>query len=353
VSARIRLAVFPVLGLALLVAAGVWSARELRLRFGGLAVEGRIAAMLVERENGVDLCTEIDAEVVADLDDGSRIRIEARNYEIRSATREGVAGGTSGALDAAALNRREPLPGLAPELARALFEAVRGDADTLRRAAMREDRRRGSGAGTRVVRIEKRETVRGHFGLGSVPDVLEWDGESVRLPMAAGSALDEVRVRAVFARPADSGEGGRKADWMTGYEAVREGMPWAPARRDFALSAEPYATQFRPVFAFEAAGHRVARLAHIGRHGAPTLALRLFSPCRVYFDPKHPAEAVVAADPGFPEGDRLAWFSRWCEGIFSQWGSTALLAIAGLGCLATGGLLISLAGYRLGEGGSP
>ncbi len=49
------------------------------------------------------------------------------------------------------------------------------------------------------------------------------------------------------------------------------------------------------------------------------------------------------SDPGSVGSKPLAWFSEYCEGLFGQWGSTALIALAGILFLGTGLILISLA----------
>jgi hypothetical protein len=207
---------------------------------------------------------------------------------------------------------------------------------------LRESRR--SEDPLRVVRIEKTETIHGFFGLGIIPPVLSLANgrPAPGDPGQTGPEAGVVMIRAVFDRSDPALVDQNKGETMMRYEHLREGQTFTPAKQDFFLFSEPYATQFFPVFGFEANGLPVARLSHIGRHGGPTLALQLFGPGVVYFDPKQPSDAILTADPGPVGGDPLGWFSRLCEGIFSQWGSTALIAIAGLAAVLTGLLLISL-----------
>jgi hypothetical protein len=213
------------------------------------------------------------------------------------------------------------------DLARVVSDSVRGEAEILRWALLREARRAEDPR--RVVRIEKTETIRGYFDQETLPVVMTLrDGELVMDPNG-GEPADTVTIRAVFDRTDPAVIQKSKGDSLVSYEYVRNGEPFTPEKRNFFLFAEPYSTQFRPVFGFEANGKPLARLSHIGRHGGPTLALQLFGNCRVFYDPKNPAEAILTALAGPVNGDPLGWFSRLCEGVFGQWGSTALIVIAG------------------------
>jgi hypothetical protein len=297
--------VLPLIGLALATVSLLLNSTQLRLRFGGDRVRGEVAGMLIARMDGVDLVSRFDSQITLTLADGTVVQGHFRN-------RKPVA----------------PLPSLAPEHERILLESVEGDAASLRWALKREGRREG--AATRVVRIEKTETVQGILGMPSVPKALVLrDGMIQPRDLAAVPPIGTVVTRAVFdTRDADSLKSA-KGDSMLEYEQIRGGARVQPAKRDFLLFCEPYASEFRPVFRYEVGGISYPGLSHIGRHGGPTLALRLFRPCLVFFDPERPSEALLVADPGSPEGAWLAWFSRYCEGVFAQWGSGSLIALAG------------------------
>lgn len=336
----LRLSVFPLVGILLLVMAFFWSERDLRLRFFGQSAEGRIVGMALQREDGrSDLLTGLDTDLALTLADGGELKGRFRNYELQSAVLIS-ADGTSREVTAADLEKNSPL--LGEKLAQVLNDSLRGDAEILRWALLREGRRTDDPR--RVVRIEKTETVRGYFDLESLPLVLAMrNGEVVmdregKTPDEAGT----VTIRAVFDRSDSEALLKNKGDSMTFHEYVRNGEGITPEKKNFFLFAEPYGTQFLPVFGFDAGGNPLARLSHIGRHGGPTLALQLYGPCRVFYDPMNPSEAILTALPGPVNGDPLGWFSRLCEGVFGQWGSTALIVIAGAGFFITGLFFISL-----------
>ena len=320
----LSLSVFPLIGLALLMTALAWSGRDLRLLFQGQVAEGRIVGMTLQRDGRSDLLTGVDTKLTLKLADGSPIEARYRNY--------------------APDNEREisdPPP--SPELRRVLADAVRGDAEIIRWALLRESRRPGDPR--RVVRIEKTETIHGYFDLETIPTLLESrDGHIMPSQTGGGSLTPSTAViRAVFDFSNPQAVAANKGESLVEYEYSRNGAAFTPEKKNFFLNAEPYTTKFLPVFGFEVNGDTIARLSHIGRHGGPTLALRLYEKCMVYYDPNQPAEAILMAVPGPVNGDPLIWFSRLCEGFFGQWGSSSLIALAGLGFVITGALFISLA----------
>lgn len=334
----LTLALFPAIGLLLLGCAFFWGQREIRLRLSGQPAEGRIIGMVLQRADHADIIAGLDTRIVLALANGERIEVEYRDYTFVTARHF-----TS---TEAALNTESPAPPtlsaadldalLDPELRRVLTDAVRGNGDIIRWALLRESRR--PEVPRRVLRIEKTDTAHGHFGVASVPAVFPVEAGRIVLDAPTGVA----RIHAVFDRSELATVQANKSETLVAYEYVRQGESITPARRDFLLAAEPYATQFQPIFAFVAEGTEVARLSHIGRHGGPTLALRLFGECRVYYDRNDPTDAMLTALPGDPDGAPLAWFSRLCEGIFAQWGSTVLIALAGGIFIVTGLLVISL-----------
>ena len=307
------------IGLALLLASYVWCKRELTLRLHGEPAPGRIVGMALKRADHTDLLTGIDTLLVLTLADGTRLQADYRDFVLRS----------------------QPAPDLAPDLARVLADAVVGQADILRWSLLRESRRPDDPR--RVVRIEKTETIHGCFNLDQIPPVLALrEGRLVLDPFPIGATAGTVRIHGDFDFRDPAAVKANKGDSLVAYDYQRLGASITPEKRNFFLFAEPYATEFRPVFAFTANGLQVARLSHVGRHGGPTLALRLFGECDVFYDPQQPTEAVLLAHVGPGQGEWLAWFSRLCEGIFAQWGSAALIALAGLLFIATGLLFLSL-----------
>ncbi len=305
-------------GLALLFASYSWCKRELNLRLHGQPAAGRIVGMALKRAGHTDLLTRIDTRLVTTLADGTRYVAEYRDFVLQSP------------------------PGASPaKLAPVLAEAVSGQADIVRWLLLRESRRLEDPL--RVVRIEKTETIHGYFNLPLLPPLLGWtEGGLVLDPAPTGSQAGTVRIHGDFDFRDPARVKASKGDSLIAYDYQRLGTSITPEKRNFFLFAEPYATEFRPVFAFTANGQGVARLSHVGRHGGPTLALRLFGECEVYYDPRQPTEAVLLAAIGPGQGEWLAWFSRLCEGIFAQWGSAALIALAGLLFIGTGLLFLSL-----------
>lgn len=314
----LSLLVFPIAGVLLLSLAVLWSARELRLVLTGERAAGSIVGMVLERADGVDLVSGIDTVVVLQQADGQRFEWASRDGAVLRGSPQGQ-----------------------DELERIAQDALTGNADILRRLLLRESRKGDDPA--RVVRIERTDKVAGYWGLDQLPAKLEVvDGR----PVSVGRPSEVVTVRTVFDGRDEAKVESEKGETLVEFEQTRDGVPVTPKRRDFLLAAEPYTTQFRPVFVYPANGETHVGVSHIGRHGGPTLALRLHNPCRVFFDPQNPAEAVLMADAGPLDGDFLAWFSRWCEGLFSQWGSTALIVIAGLACLLVGLVLVSFSIHR-------
>ena len=330
------LAVFPLIGLALLLTAFLWSWRDVNLRLRGQSVEGRIVGMALQRQDKSDLLTGLDTALTLGLADGGKIEALYRDYTLVSAIDENNRQLTPTELDAATALQSSPL---SPDLRRVLADALHGKAEIIRWALLREGRRLEDPR--RVLRIEKTETIHAFLDLKEVPVVMDLRDGKIHLPDSPTPGT--VTIRAVF----DSSDAGaiakRKGDTLEEYEYLREGVSFTPDKKDFFLFAEPYQTQFLPVFGFVGNGQAIARLSHIGRHGGPTLALRLYEDCLVYYDRKNPEEAILMATPGPINGDWLAWFSRLCEGFFAQWGSGSLIALAGLTFIATGAVFISLA----------
>lgn len=351
----LTLATLPVVGAALLVVAFLWSQRDLRLRILGQPADGRVLGMAVQRPSGAtDLLTGVDTDLVLTQADGDRIAARFENYAPVSASWHPQAGGAPQPLSPEAI--RDGNAVITPETARVLNDAVRGEAEIIRWSLLRESRRPDDP--NRIVRIEKNETIHGYFDLTELPIVLSVKDGRVSLdPQNTGAPpLGRATIRTVFDRSDPDLVQKNKNETLVRYEYLRNGAPFVPAKRDFFLFAEPYATQFRPVFGFEVAGTPLARVSHIGRHGGPTLALRLYEDVGVFFDPANPADAILIARPGPVNGDPLGWFSRLCEGIFAQWGSTSLILIAALTCFLVGGIFISLAIWprrRAGEHSSP
>ena len=321
--------VLPVLGLALLLAGFLWGGRDLRTRLIGEAVPANLPGMWITRAVGPsDLLTGISTELRFTTADGRIFLVHARNH--RPLTAPSAAGG----LD------------FPPDVKTFLEKSLAGDIALLRGALRGEARRADDPA--RIVRVEKIETIHGYLGLPSAPPLLRADAADPLFPIVpADPALavtrGEIRIRAVLdlSDPASLAE--RRGDSLATYEYLRAGVVTEPAKKNFFLHAEPSSTEFRPVYTYEVDGRRAfVRVSHIGRLGGPTLALRLFHGSTVYHDPAAPELGVLIADAGRPEGQYLAWFSRFCEGIFSQWSMTAILMCAGVIMIFVGLLAFSL-----------
>lgn len=343
----ITLAIFPLIGLTLLLTSMIWSGRDLTLRFTGNAAQGTIAGMALQRDGMSDLLVGLDTRITLTLADGSRIHAAYQNYEFLSAHRQTTDGTPDRPLSKADLNTlgTNTASPLSPEQRRVIGDSIRGNAEIIRWALLRESRR--SNDPRRVLRIEKSENVRGHLDLEKLPMLYGiQDGQLVLsndgLAMPATNALS---IRGVFDFSDAKAVAANKGETLIEYSYLRNGLAITPAKRDFYLASEPYTTQFLPIFSFTANGKPLARISHIGRHGGPTLALQLYGKCSVYYDRSNPAEAILMATPGPVNGDPLGWFSRLCEGIFAQWGSGSLIAIAGLAFLFAGLVFISLAVY--------
>lgn len=346
----LRLSIMPFIGCALLLGAYLWSQRELKLRFWGQPADGQLIGMVLEGEKTSDLLAGLDSTLVLTLANGDGVEAHFVNYELRSS--RVLSAGARGddknnsapfASDQPDASTSGSSQQLSDDRQALLVEIVRGNAEIVRWALLRESRR--APEPTRVVRIEKTEVITGYLEVPKVPEVFGLQNGRLLLNTneTASPYAGEVRIHAVFDSTDPDLLKAQKGDPLIDYSYERNGKLLSPEKKDFFLFAEPYSTQFRPVFAFEANGTTVARLSHIGRHGGPTLALRLFGPCHVYYDQNHPEDAVVTAMPGPVGDDPLGWFSRYCEGLFGQWGSTALMVIAGLAFIVTGLILISLA----------
>ena len=167
---------------------------------------------------------------------------------------------------------------LSPDLRRVLAEAARGDAAQCRWALQRETRRASDS--TRVVRIEKAEIASGFLDLPGVPTALRvHDGMPEPVTAADPQPLGQIRTVACFDASDPATLKQQKGDSLVAYVQTRNGKPVTPAKQNFALSCEPYETEFRPVYTYSLAGREYAQWSPIGRRGGPTLALALFAPC--------------------------------------------------------------------------
>jgi hypothetical protein len=326
----IRFLILPAVGLVFLVIAYFWSQREINLRFFGHSVEGRVIGMVLQRPEAADILTSIETQLVLSLANGDRIDATYKNYILHSATYHSKGGDTPRLLGANDLLAGNASTSFSAELRRVINEAVRGDMASVGWALLREGRRAEDPR--RVLRIEKIEIVNGYVGVIQLPEVF---GLREGVAVLNGDHPDAgktgtVRIRAVLDHSDLAALKARRGESLTEYSYERNGAAWTPEKRNFFLNTEPHPTQFIPIFSFKANDREVARLSHIGRHGGPTLALQLFEVCRVYYDPKQPEEAFVGAVAGPVAGEPLAWFSRYCEGLFGQWGSGALMVLAGL-----------------------
>ncbi len=320
--------VLPVLGLTLLLAGFLWGGRDLRTRLFGEAVPARLPGMWITRAAGSsDLLTSISTECRFTTADGRIFLIHARNHRPLTA---------SGTL---------PEADFPPHLKTFLDKSLAADIALLRGALRGEARRADDPA--RIVRVEKIETIHGYLGLPSAPPLLRADAADPLFPIvpadpALAATRGEIRIRAVLDLSDPAALAERRGDSLAAYDYLRAGVATEPAKKNFYLYAEPSSTEFRPVYAYEVDGRSFVRVSHIGRLGGPTLALRLFHDSTVYHDSAAPELGVLIADAGRPEGQYLAWFSRFCEGVFSQWSLTAILMCAGAVMIFVGLLAFSL-----------
>lgn len=315
----LALAVLPALGLLLIFLGLSLSGSSLLLRLTGTAVPGELVGLLLVRSGHVDLLTDLSYEAHLTRADGRTLVLRYQNDCPDPANPP---------VEASLSDLRESIRG--------------GDLEAVRRA-LRGEQRRADPA--RVLHLDLRETARGAIGLPRVhPALALVDGRVVPAdPTGGRPVFGEIVTRVRFDLSDPQRLQDAKGDALVGFSRTRAGLPEEPVRRNFALFAEPYATEFRPVFRYTAGGTCWVRVSPIGRQGGPTLALRLFRSCRVYHHPERPAEALLVADPGSPDGAWLTWFSRVCEGIFSQWGAPVLILLAGAISLAVGLLQASLA----------
>jgi len=346
----LRLSILPLIGCAFLLSSVIWSQRELKLRFLGQAVDGQLIGMVLQRSETADILAGIDTDLLLTLANGDRIQANYSNYELRTSrilpANAEPEGSANPSADPATETESNPPPATVPlteSIQTTLDLVVRGNADIVRWALLRETRK--SPDPTRVIRIEKTEIIKGYLDVTKIPEVFDLkDGKLVLAKNEIESPnAGEIRIHGVFDVTDAELLKTQRGNSLIDYSYARNGVIVKPEKKNFFLFAEPYSTQFRPIFSFEANGVAVARLSHIGRHGGPTLALRLYKPCRVFYDKANPEQAFVSAISGPVGKDPLDWFSRFCEGLFGQWGSTALIALAGLLFIVTGLVFISLA----------
>lgn len=306
----------PLIGLLYILVSYHLHREQLWIRRHGVQTEGVISGMAIAREGKYDLVSRFETVVTLRLADGTL-------QEVRLINGEPV---HKPEMDPAEWDR--------------LLQAGLDDVERLRWLLKREARRGDDPR--RVVWLEKTEAVSGFFGLPTLPEKMTFHDELVFPEPSEGLKPGEVITSVTMdGNPQRVRE--NRGDSLMSYLQLREGEPYTPAKRNFLLFCEPYATVFRPVFRYKVDSIEYASVSHIGRHGGPTLALRLFHPCRVYYLPDKPEKALLMADPGPVGGKPLDWFSRFCEGLFAQWGTASLIVLAGLIYLACGLLFITLA----------
>lgn len=312
----LRLAVMPLIGILLITLSIRLHREQIDLRRHGVETAGLIDGMAIRRGDRFDIVSRFDIEITFKLADGTIQQARFRNGE------------------------PVEMPELSEHEVQRLRQAALEDVERLRWLLKREARRPDDPR--RVVFLEKTEVATGYFDLAEIPPRLVVRDGLVRPDPEDGFAPSTVTTRVEM-----DGDPQRvrenKGDSLISYSQVRGETPFTPARRNFLLQCEPYASVFRPVFQYQVNGMPYAGVSHIGRHGGPTLALRLFHPCRVYYYPDRPEKALLMADPGPVDGKPLDWFSRYCEGLFAQWGTASLIIFAGLIFITSGLLFISLA----------
>lgn len=341
------LTLFPLLGLLCLALAWSWSRTELTLTLSGGNTEGVIRATVKARPTGLhDVITDLNHTLVLTFADGARLHVATRNYRIET-LRLSTAVAPDQSLAPAVLEATSPLHArLEPGLRSVLDELLRGDAARIQRALERESARP---AATALVEIEKTETAYGWFGLTERPSSFVVHAATDVLtpvstfPLPPASTLF---TTATFSRADSAAVKARKGDFLTHYERRAAGGLGAgePARRDFVLFDEPYATEFLPVYRYTVAGRAYANLSQIGRKGAPFTGFILQAPCRVAYDVTAPENSILLPYITAPEAgeSKLNWFSNFCESLFSRWAYLATYLCFAAFFFLTGGLLISL-----------
>ena len=336
----VRLAVFPLFAVGLAIVASLIRADDLKILWGGTRVPAKVEGMLIVRPQRIDLIDAIATEIVFELSDRRRLHAEFRNFVlincqwISLATPSPTAGHATTSVDAA-----ESV--VHPHYVALLNEAVEINAQRSRWLLQRESESTVDGA--HVVRIEKSEHASGLFGLAKVPDGVASVAGRLRPSdgTAGGTAGDVITYAVLDARDAEAMKAS-KGDTLVEYQQTRQGVVVEPKTKDFCLFSEPYATEFRPVFIYSAGEDRHVGISDVGRHSGPTLAIRMFRPCWAYYEDQAPERATLVANTGPISGDPLGWFSRYCEGLFSQWGMPLLIAFAASISAVVSLILISL-----------
>lgn len=339
------LALFPLLGLLCLALAWSWSRTELTLTLSGGNTEGVIRATVKARPAGPhDVLIDLDHTLVLSFADGARLHVATRNYRVES-LRLSTAATPDQPLAADALSATPPLhPRLTPDLPAVIDELLRGDAARIQRVLERES---AQPAALALLEIEKTEIARGWFNLAQIPKTFVVDAATDTLSPVSEIPLQPdatVFTTATFSRADLAAVKARKGDFRTHYERRVGDIVTEPARRDFILYDEPYATEFLPVYQYTVADRAYAHLAQIGRKGAPFSGFILQAPCRVAYDLAAPDDSILlpyltAPKPG---ESKLNWFSNFCESLFSRWAYLATYLCFAVFFFITGGLLISL-----------
>lgn len=333
------LILFPLLGLAMLGVAALWSGREIRLRLAGEESDGRLVGMQLARVSGTDLIDGIGTRLVLDLADQSQVDVEFYDYQFIRGTSQRAGESQRSELTAKDLNAGGPVR---ENVIKVIHDVMDKDASFVRWALQRESRRPEDKH--RVVRITKSETIHGYIGLNFKPKNISYQESKVLLNDAQGQPVsrESATIHAVFDFTNPKKVSDNKGDSMMSYEYLRKGEKIEPHAKDFYLNAEAYTTSFTPIFAFDAGGKPQAAISHIGRRGGATLALKIFGSCKVYYDKNNPSDAFLMANPQRGEAGFLAWFSLYCEGLFGQWGSGTLMVLIACFYLGTGALVLSL-----------
>ncbi|MDX6767610.1 MAG: hypothetical protein SFU85_12565 [Candidatus Methylacidiphilales bacterium] len=329
-----KVVLVPGLGLLLVVLALIWCGRELRLVFFGEHTEARVVAMLLVRSTGTDLMRSTVTDITMQTPDGRRVFARFKDDQAIEGWVD-LSGTVSSSPDRT--GEMAGLQQMKPDWQQMVTQASKGDASVLRGILKREGRR--SGDPDRIVAIGRTDRVEGWFGLADLPEGFDVDhGGLVPKGPAMTSGLGWIQISARFDRSDLAALDASRGELMKDYRYVKEGYDVQTTKRDFYLYAEPRSTEFRPVFQYSAGGRIITQISHIGRYGGPTLALQLFGPADVYFDPKKPEDSVLLAHVGPLEGRFLDWFSRVCEGLFGQWGGPAVVAFVGV-CFLIAGLV--------------
>lgn len=312
----LRLATLPIVG-SLLIAMGFrLFSDEFDLILNGERTEGRIIGSYVVHADSVDLALESHTRLDLQTADGLTHQLIYLDGEL------------SGALPDHWLRIEDKLN-----------QVASGPANSIRRLLLAEEW--VENPASRLVRIEKVETVSGFWGLSDFVDKLKYAEGAVHIPEMEPSTIT-TRVDFDFQSPPETPEDDPTR--MRFFSSVNaQDQPVETETDDFYFHRFPYRTQFWPVYQFQVDGKQRIERTNIGRRGGLSLALPLYTSCNIYYDPQNPARQIATPPVAtFAESDDfVAWISTLLEDTFSRWGTFFIIMLLGTFFLITGLMQLS------------